>query len=59
VASTYEDSWLMQMGLYVVKDRDLPLYQVDLDATGRMNVKSLRAGAPSGRTTWNLLASLL
>jgi len=44
VAYTYEDSWLMHVGAYVVKDRDLPLYQVDLDGSGRMVVKSLRAG---------------
>ena len=59
VASTYRDSWMMQMGLYVVKDRDLPLYQVDLDAGGQMSVKSLKAGVPCGRTTWNVLATLL
>jgi len=55
VAYTYEDSWLMQVGAYVVKDRDLPLYQVDLDGSGRMVVKSLRAGAPSGSTTFKVL----
>jgi len=59
VASSYEDSWLMQVGMYVVKDRDLPLYQVDLDAEGRMVVKSLPAGAPCGSTTWNVLGDLL
>ena len=59
IAYTYEDSWLMQVGLYVVKDRDLPLYQVDLDANGQMTVKSLRAGERSGRTTWNVLAAML
>ncbi len=45
----------MQVGAYVVKDRDLPLYQVDLDGSGRMVVKSLRAGAPSGSTTFKVL----
>ena len=59
VASTYQDSWLLQVGAYVVKDRDLPLYQVDLDAGGRMVVKSLRAGVPCGSTTWNVLGDLL
>jgi hypothetical protein len=59
VAHRYEDSWLMQVGAYVVKDRDLPLYQVDLDAGGRMVLKSLRAGVPCGSTTWNVLGDLL
>jgi hypothetical protein len=59
VAHTYDDSWMMQVGIYVVKERDLPLYQVDLDAGGRMLVKSLRAGVPCGATTWNVLGDLL
>ena len=59
VAYSYQDSWLMQVGAYVVKDSDLPLYQVDLDADGRMVLKTLRAGAPCGSTTWNVLGNLL
>jgi hypothetical protein len=59
VAHTYQDSWLMQVGAYVVKSSDLPLYQVDLDAGGRMVLKSLRAGVPCGSTTWNVLGDLL
>jgi hypothetical protein len=41
-----------------VKDRDLPLYQIDLDAGGRMVVKSLRAGVPAGSTTWKVFGDL-
>jgi hypothetical protein len=48
----------MQVGAYVVKERDLPLYQVDLDASGRMVWKSLRAGIPCGSTTWKVLGDL-
>jgi hypothetical protein len=59
VASSYQDSWLMQMGMYVVKDRDLPLYQVDLDASGQMVAKSLRAGEACGSTKWSVLGNLL
>jgi len=59
VAYTYEDSWMLQVGLYVVKDRDLPLYQVDLDAGGRMFLKSLRAGVKCGSTKWKVLEDLL
>jgi hypothetical protein len=59
VAYTYQDSWLLQAGAYVVKDRDLPLYQVDLDAGGRMVVKSLRAGVACGSTSWKVLGDLL
>jgi hypothetical protein len=59
VASSYLDSWLMQAGMYVVNDRDLPLYQVDLDASGQMVVKSLRAGEACGSTKWNVLGNLL
>jgi hypothetical protein len=59
VAYTYQESWLMQVGAYVVKDRDLPLYQVDLDAGGRMVLKSLRAGVPCGSTSWKAITGLL
>jgi hypothetical protein len=59
VAATYEDSWLLQVGAYVVKERDLPLYQVDLDASGRMVIKNLPAGTPCGSTSWKVLADLL
>ena len=59
VAYEYQDSWLLQVGAYVVKDRDLPLYQVDLDAGGRMVIRSLRAGVACGTTTWDVLGDLL
>ena len=59
VASTYADSWLLQTGSYVVKERDLPLYQVDLDTEGQMVMKSLTAGSPCGSTSWSVLGDLL
>ena len=42
-----------------IKVTALPLYQVDLDAGGRMAIKSLRAGVPCGSTTWKVLPDLL
>jgi hypothetical protein len=59
VANSYQDSWLMQVGMYVVKDRDLPLYQVDLNASGQLVVNSLRAGHACGSTKWDVLGNLL
>jgi hypothetical protein len=55
VVSTYEDSWRLQTGTYVVKERDLPLYQVDLDQAGHMGIRILTAGAQSGITYWKVL----
>jgi hypothetical protein len=52
------DSYLMQVGSYVVKERDLPLYQVDLDAAGRIIIKSLPAGFRCGTPAWNVLGPL-
>jgi hypothetical protein len=40
------------MGTYVVEDRDLPLYQVVSDPHGRMAIRSLAAGTPTGITPW-------
>jgi len=53
VLSTYEESWQLQNGIYTVQDRDLPLYQVILERSGRLTVRSLRAGVPSGIIYWN------
>jgi hypothetical protein len=55
VTSSYEDSWLMQMGYYRVKPEELPLYRVDMDAAGRMFVNSAQPGVAAGGTTWNVL----
>jgi len=55
VVSTYEDSRLLQLGSYVVKERDLPLYQVDLDQAGHMGIRILTAGAQPGITYWKVL----
>jgi len=53
VLSIYEESWQLQNGVYTVQDRDLPLYQVILERSGRLTVRSLRAGVPSGIIYWN------
>jgi hypothetical protein len=55
VVSTYGDSWRLQAGNYVVQQRDLPLYQVDLDQAGNMGIRALAAGAQSGITYWRVL----
>jgi hypothetical protein len=55
VISTYVDSWALQTGTYVVKERDLPLYQVDLDQAGHMGIRILPAGAQSGITYFRVL----
>jgi len=59
VAYTYQDSWAMQYGLYVVKERDLPLYQVDIEPDGHLVIRSLRAGVPCGSTYWKVVTDLL
>jgi hypothetical protein len=55
VVSTDEDARLLQLGTYVVKERDLPLYQVDVDQAGHMGIRVLTAGAQSGITYWSVL----
>ena len=55
VASTYAESWYLQTGTYVVKQRDLPLYQVSVDGQGRLMVRELKAGTESGSSTWRIL----
>jgi hypothetical protein len=55
VVSTYADSWALQTGTYVVKERDLPLYVVDLNAKGQTVVRPGRIGLPTGRTEYDVL----
>jgi hypothetical protein len=55
VASTYAESWYLQTGTYVVKQRDLPLYQVRVDRQGRLMVRQLTAGTETGSSTWRIL----
>lgn len=59
VTASYADSWLMQTGGYVVKESDVPLYQVYVDRRGRMLIRSLRVGMPCGSTAWSVLPDLL
>jgi hypothetical protein len=55
VVSTYEDSWALQAGKYVVKERDLPLYEIRVDSNGRMALTSLEAGFPVSVSHWDPL----
>jgi hypothetical protein len=55
VVSTYGDSSRLQEGSYVVKQRDLPLYQVVSDQAGHLGIRILTAGAQSGITYWKVL----
>ena len=55
VAVNYDDSWGLQNGVYVVRERDLPLYQITLDETGQMVTRSLRAGQTGGTAYWKAL----
>src|ERR1017187_1639011 len=59
VAYSYKQSWELQMGVYVVQESDLPLYQIDLDENGKMVLKDLKAGEPCGSTEWDPLSETL
>jgi hypothetical protein len=56
VAYSYQQSRELQIGAYVVRESDLPLYQVDLDENGKMVLKDLKAGVPCGSTEWDILS---
>jgi hypothetical protein len=53
VVSSYQDSWALQAGKYLVKERDLPLYEINLDQGGRMSQRSLQAGDSVGVSHWD------
>jgi len=58
VVADYMDSWRMQVGRYVVRERDLPLYQVTLDSDGQLVIRRLEAGTKCGTTQWKALPDL-
>jgi hypothetical protein len=55
VVSTYEDSWALQGGKYVVKERDLPIYAILVERDGRVALKRLEPGMPVGLSQWDPL----
>jgi hypothetical protein len=55
VAFEYGDSIGMQMGRYVVKESDLPLYQLVVDEQGQMHILTLPAGQQTGVTAIQVL----
>jgi hypothetical protein len=55
VTASYGDSFQLQVGGYLVKDRDVPLYAVDIAPEGRMRVVSLPSGLKTGVTLWDTL----
>ena len=52
VAPTDADASRMQIGAYVVRPRDLPLFQIEAAPDGRVYLRSLSAGGRNGYTTW-------
>jgi hypothetical protein len=59
VVREHSDSWDLQTGSYRVKPADLPIYAVDLDASGKVVVRSLKAGSLCGGTHWKALPDLV
>ena len=55
VVSTYLSAWELEIGSYLTRERDLPLYEVNIDSNHRLVLLSLLAGVPSGITHWNPL----
>ena len=56
VVARYGDSIAMQRGTYVMKERDLPAYQVYPDAAGRLLTRSMKAGALCGSTSLRVVS---
>ncbi|PWT99976.1 MAG: hypothetical protein C5B51_25985 [Terriglobia bacterium] len=57
VVANYRDSWNMQNGNYVVRERELPLFKIVVDRAGRLAYEDLKAGVLCGSTLWGVLRS--
>jgi hypothetical protein len=55
VAADYMDSFRLQVGGYVVREEDLPLYAVTIAPDGRMSVLPLASGQKTDVTVWDVL----
>jgi hypothetical protein len=53
VASHDEDTWYAQVGLYQVKERDVPLYQIEAEPNGNLHLRSLAPGEYNRLTWWD------
>ncbi len=58
VAADYKDSFDLQQGKYVLKERDAPLYKLDLE-NGTFVIRKLKAGTLCGIAYWKALPDLL
>jgi hypothetical protein len=58
VTANYEDSWRMQNGSYVVKESDLPMWQLVLETSGQLRLRSPKPGVECGSTTLKALPTL-
>jgi hypothetical protein len=59
VIADYAESFALQNGQYIVKPRDLPLYEVTLDDQGNQIIVSLQAGGPNGSKLCKILPDIL
>jgi hypothetical protein len=59
VIDNYKDSFGLQTGQYVVQQRDLPLFEVVTDDSGRLGIVSLQPGSTNGVRPWKILPDLL
>ncbi len=55
VAANYVDSFRLQVGGYVVREDDLPLYAVTIAPDGRMSVLALASGQKTAVSLWEVL----
>jgi len=55
VTASYDDSWRIQDGSYVVRETDLPLLQLILEEDGKITIRSLKAGIKCGSTSLKAL----
>jgi hypothetical protein len=58
VTANYGDSFELQRGTYVLKERDTPIYKLDLE-NGKIVIRNLKAGTTCGIAFWKALPDLL
>jgi hypothetical protein len=59
VVRTSADSWALETGTYLVKPSDVPVYGLDMEESGKIVVRELKAGALCGGAYWRVLPELI
>jgi hypothetical protein len=55
VVADYGDSWSLQNGKHMVRERELPMFKIAVNRAGQLAIENLKAGVLCESTLWEVL----